>query len=108
MYIQPYTTPSTPGTSASLAVGRPLPAFALSQSTLHHPPNQVYSAPPVEPLRQSHPQQQVAGYYRPSQFPSVPKGTETTLFPSVPSTSPWEKGQAETTSEVKEGELIEL
>ncbi|KAK4047875.1 Vacuolar protein-sorting-associated protein 27 [Microbotryomycetes sp. JL221] len=69
---------------------------------------------------QNRPQQQPAGYYKPSSFPSVPTGPQAALFPSVPQQNPWEQEEKERQAREEEeeqrrrqeesqvGELIQL
>ncbi|CEQ42402.1 SPOSA6832_04219 [Sporobolomyces salmonicolor] len=112
--------PSLAGQPLPFALAPPQPPISNSQPA---PPNPIHS-PPVslaEPPRHQHvaappaaQQQHVpapAGYYKPSQFPSVPTGAQAQLFPSVPNAEPWRRDREEEEEEETEervGELIEL
>ncbi|GAA5826961.1 hypothetical protein JCM3770_005183 [Rhodotorula araucariae] len=102
-----YAVPPVPPAHAEYASPAPAPVPAPAPAPV--PPQQQHSAPVPQP----------AGYYRPSQFPSVPTGAQGALFPSVPASEPWrgesESGAAssveekeEEGEEVRTGELIEL
>ncbi|GAA5846978.1 hypothetical protein JCM9279_006977 [Rhodotorula babjevae] len=128
---------------AALA-GQPLPAYAVPPTQPQHaemrsPPPQLAQQQQYEHPQQHHephrapPQSQhqaqpvpvpvpvPAGFYKPSQFPSVPSGPAAALFPSVPHGEPWRRGPGEGERELEEeeereevreeartGELIEL
>ncbi|BGP50238.1 Vacuolar protein-sorting-associated protein 27 [Rhodotorula kratochvilovae] len=98
--------------------GQPLPAYAVPPAAPAPvlAPREEY-APPPQPQHAPPPQPPVpAGFYKPSQFPSVPTGAQAALFPSVPAAEPWrregeregEESEGEREEEASTGELIEL
>lgn len=121
---------------APVGLGQPLPAYAVPFVPVPAPdPASVVSSPPL-PLHQHQRQQRQqqhhatpvpvpAGYYKPSQFPNVPRGSEDPLalataagaLPEVPRENPWQQQQQREEEEEaaeeeeergKVGELIEL
>ncbi|GAA5985877.1 hypothetical protein JCM10908_006316 [Rhodotorula pacifica] len=114
-------------------VGQPLPAYAVpnvAPQQAYYPPQQQQQAEQVAspPPAQSHPQQQAApphhqathptvpipaGFYKPSQFPSVPQTNPVPVpvMPEVPRENPWtlrEEEEEERREREQVGELIEL
>ncbi|GAA5903531.1 hypothetical protein JCM5296_006852 [Sporobolomyces johnsonii] len=108
--------PSLAGQPLPFALAPPQPPISISQPVppepIHSPPVSL-AAPPQQQLAPAQ-QQHVptpAGYYKPSQFPSVPTGAQAQLFPSVPSAEPWHRErerEEEEETEERVGELIEL
>ncbi|SCV71704.1 BQ2448_3292 [Microbotryum intermedium] len=111
----PFTMASAPPTQAQAHVNEqsyhPQPQ-AYEQAQPHALPQQGVSSPaPTSIPAQVEAHLQPAGYYKPSQFPSVPQGAQAMLFPHVPQEQPWDrevKREAERVEEQKVGELIEL
>ncbi|GAA5959527.1 hypothetical protein JCM3765_002356 [Sporobolomyces pararoseus] len=117
--------------SSSVVQGQPLPNYSIpssqpqppilsqsqSQSQVEYSPNQTqYQEPPQQqqyqqPLPQQPQVEKVAGYYKPSSFPNVPKTNPISLesLPHVPNQEPRVAVvQEEKEEEDKIGELIEF
>lgn len=87
--------------------------YAQQSAAQHSEPRHEVHQPQTQQQTQSQPQPQPTGYYKPSSFPSVPKGPEAALFPSVPHDAPWERDDARQSEQQRQeeapvGELIEL
>ncbi|GAA5897435.1 uncharacterized protein JCM6883_006697 [Sporobolomyces salmoneus] len=108
--------------STSLTQGQPLPNYAVPQPSAaeyvqpapapqqYHPqPEQYHQQEPVHPQPTTTKQQQPAGYYKPSSFPTVPNTNPVSLesLPNVPEQEPWQHHEREREREEdKVGELI--
>ncbi|KDE03335.1 hypothetical protein MVLG_06178 [Microbotryum lychnidis-dioicae p1A1 Lamole] len=106
----PYTIASAPPTHAHAHEQSYAPQPQTYAQPQPHPQQSVASPVPA-PIPAQAPvqaQPQPAGYYKPSQFPSVPSGPQAMLFPHVPQEEPWTKREEPLVEEQKVGELIEL
>ncbi|SCZ88924.1 BZ3500_MvSof-1268-A1-R1_Chr1-1g00829 [Microbotryum saponariae] len=110
----PYTIASAPPTHAHAHEQSyaPQPQTYAQPQSHPHPQQSVISPVPAQAPAQApvqvQAQLQPAGYYKPSQFPSVPSGPQAMLFPHVPQEEPWTKREEQLVEEQKVGELIEL
>ncbi|GAA6043868.1 hypothetical protein JCM8097_001200 [Rhodosporidiobolus ruineniae] len=104
--------------SYGLAAGQPLPAYAVPPAQAHpaiaapappvpavaQPQPQPVHAPPQAQQQQQHAQPQPAGFYKPSQFPSVPSALPPTALASLPAApSGWGAEREEEEEEEEEG-----